>query len=174
MKRFLILPAILIVLFFSGCASLEPPVEVFYMGEGSLQYFFPELRWQSSDKDTWLHADWLYRTYPLEGEPEARTILNFTILSEVRTFRSIPASLVLRSGSEELVVPSERISLVYLDRGKTRYSSWLPSVMMEKFISGVEEGAEISVQFDDEQLIFRSGRRFPDHVSYFREVIADF
>lgn len=142
------------------------------MGEDSLQYFFPSRTWISTDKEIKMEADWLYRNYPLEGESHPRTILNFTLYSERETFKKIPDRLVIRASGNQLIVPSEQIGIIYVDRGKTRFTSWISSEELRKLWSSADDrGLEIRVLLDKE-LQFSSTLSFQDHILYFQEVLG--
>lgn len=166
-KKAIFLTIISIVL---ACATLPPNVNVFYMGENQLQYFFPGRWWVSPQKEYKLNADWLYRNYSIDGKESPRTILNFTLYSTDKTFNAIPTLILLQAGSFEYIIPSEQIRIIYIDQGKTRYSLWLPSAQMRQFMAKAMGGADILIQFKEEYH-FSFSSEFRPHVTYFKDVI---
>ncbi len=167
--------SIILILFstflFSSCVTVNDGVDLFFMGENSLQYFFPSREWESSNEDLSLEADWLYRTYPLENEEgSGRTILNLSLYSSVDLYRTVPKRIILSANGVEVIIPSEQISLVYLDRGKTRYSSWLYSNSLDQLFRTITTKLNITLEFDDD-LVFISRDKFIPQIEYYQEVL---
>ena len=159
------------IVFFSSCATVHNDVELFYKGEDALQYFFPSRDWKSFEEGLGLEADWLYRTYTLAGEEGGpRTILNMSLYSEGSRYRSVPEEIRLSAGNVNIAIPSEQISLVYLDQGKVRYSSWLYSAAAEELMAEASGGVVMTLVLDKE-LSFASSEDFVHHVEYFQEVL---
>ncbi len=160
------------VLTFSCTTARQSNVELFFIEKGKLQYFFPGQPWLSPDnKEVNLFADWLFRTYALEGEPECRTILNFTLESKDTLFlhgQKIEA-LYLTNG-ETTACPVYDASLLFAKQNEIRYTSWLPSRDFNKWMLSVTEPG-IQIQFSNQSIyFFATGRHFPEHLDYFRAI----
>ncbi len=170
MRYFRLFTILIICFLFFACVSTDDGVDLFFMGEDAVQYFFPSREWNSSIEGLYLEADWLYRTYSLDREEEARTILNFSLYSMTNLYRTVPDGIQLSAGQVEIFVPSKQISLVYLDRGKTRYSSWLFSSDVEKLMAAASESMVVILAMDKD-IIFESSPEFIPQIEYFQEVL---
>lgn len=171
MRYTLILLILISVVLFSSCVTVNDGVDLFFMGENSLQYFFPSREWESLDDNLSLEADWLYRTYPLVNEDGGgRTILNLSLYSIANLYRTVPKRIVLSSDNIEIVIPPEQISLVYLDRGKTRYSSWLYSDSLDQLFLSITTKLNITLEFDTD-LVFTSSAEFIPQIEYYHDVL---
>ena len=156
---------------FLSCLTMDDGVELFFMGEGSLQYFFPSRDWKSEEKNVVLKADWLYRNYSLEGEEQPRTLLNFSLYSQDKTIKQIPREIMLLMDSSEILIPKEHIEIIYVDREKTRYSAWLPSESFLALVGGTEDNTLEMRLYLDRAYSFLSGPSFRPHLDYIRDVL---
>ncbi len=162
---------IYICLIFVSCVSIDDGVDLFYMGKDSIQYFFPSREWLSLVDGVGFESDWLYRNYSLENEEGgSRTILNISLYSSSNLYRTVPQEIRISSEQIEIVIPSEQISLVYLDKGKTRYSSWMYSELVDHLMRYSSSNLAITLVFDSE-LVFKSSSDFIPQIQYFKEVI---
>lgn len=170
MKKSFILTFLILIL--SSCVTNQKDDVDFFINKGNtIQYFFPERGWSSSNNNVKFVADWLYRDYALEehsGEP--RTLINFSILSDSNLFRKIPNKIVLSNGFESLEIPKEQVSLVFIDKGRTRYSAWMNSKDIADLMVSTQQQLDIKIDFDQEY-IFNSNKTFIPHIQYFKEVI---
>lgn len=164
---------LLVFFTFLGCATTTDDVAFFYLGKDALQYFFPPREWEGSEETLSLDVDFLYRTYALEGQDIPRTVMNFSLYTEDNLYRKPLVSLALMAGEKRIELSPEGIELIYYDRGKARYTSWLPSsemleVMREAVLFGK---AHVELRFEDEAILFSSPATFFPHISYFAEVL---
>lgn len=161
------------LLFFStllSCVTTDSGVELFINKEKSVKYFFPSLKWDTDIKNITLKADWLYRDYALEDEKKPRTILNFTLSSRNLLFRERPDHILLSANNIEILIPSNHIRLIYIDKGRTRYSTWIPSLKMDELMRNAEDNISMSFKLKSDYR-FRSPRGFKLHIEYFKQVL---
>lgn len=166
--KILILLVLLTTLF--SCVSTDSGVELFINKEKHVKYFFPSRKWVSNIDNITLKADWLYRDYSLENEEQPRTILNFTLSSKKQLFRETPDHLLLSSNNFDILIPREHIRLIYMDRGKTRYSAWIPSSKMNELIINTVDEIYISFNLKSDHK-FSSPKSFDAHIDYYKEVL---
>ena len=160
-----------IILSFSSCVTVDDGVDLFFMGEDSIQYFFPSREWLSPVEGVKIESDWLYRNFTLENEEGgARTILNLSLYSNADLYRTVPEQIRITSGEGEIVIPGDQIALVYLDRGKTRYSSWFYSDYLDKIMRVTDTEMFMTLEFDND-LLFTSTPEFIPQIEYFQEVL---
>ena len=93
-----------------------------------------------------------------------------SLYSSVNLYRTIPSGIVLSQGNVKIVIPKDQISLVYLDRGKTRYSSWLYSSNLDQIMKVADEDMTITLEFDKD-LLFTTTPEFIPQIEYFKEVL---
>lgn len=170
--KYLKYPILTILIFISiSCVSNRNDVDFFLNKDKKTQYFFPEKTWNSSREEIQLNSDWLYRTYPLENDDITKTIFNFTLSSKSEFFRKVPSKIVISSNNEYIEIPEEHISLIYIDKGKTRYTSWLASTDLDKLIIESTDELLIEIYINNKTNSFTSKESFIPHIHYYKEVI---
>lgn len=168
-KSIILLFVILLTL--TSCVSTGSDVQFFINKENTIQYFFPPKQWASEDSSLNFKADWLYRSYTIENEEGSpKTVLNFTISSKNRLFRDIPKSITLSSENYSFNVPSENVKIIYIDKGKSRYSLWFYSEKTDELFRNADEKITISFEMN-ENYSLESTPGFTEHINYFKEVI---
>jgi len=153
-----------------SCVTQKPEVELFYLGEGSLQYFFPSRRWVGLDSSLKVESDWLYRTYKLDGEEEERTVMNFTVYSEDTTISEVPAEMRFSMGNRSLEIPGDHLEIIYIDQNKTRFSCWFPSAALIQLLGGEEKTLEMEIGWS-RIYHFETRKTWEPQFEYFRDVM---
>lgn len=155
----------------TSCVSNDSDVEFFISKENTVQYFFPPKEWIAKDSNINFEADWLYRSYSVENEEGSpRTVINYTISSKKRLFRDIPKAVTISSDNYSFIVPEENIKIIYIDKGKSRYSLWFYSEQTDELFKNANDKITISFEMNEKYLL-ESSPSFNDHINYFKEVI---
>lgn len=168
-KSIKLLIAILITM--TSCVSTGSDVEFFINKENTVQYFFPPKDWVAEDSNLNVKADWLYRSYTVENEEGSpRTVLNYTISSKKRLFRDVPKAVTISSENYSFIVPKENLKIIYIDKGKSRYSLWFYSEQTDELFRNADDKISITIHMDKDYLL-DSTADFAEHIDYFKEVI---
>lgn len=172
MKKILLVAFILFQI--TSCATTSNNVELFFVKENSLQYFFPAIKWHQNDGELILDADLLYRTYAqAEDNGEPQSVLNFSLFYEKTLYQSVPQQVAISVGDVEIIIPKDQISIIFIDKGFTRYSCTFPSHQLELLMkAATDTGVQINLSYiNKDRLDFLSPKEFYSHIQYFQEVI---
>ena len=171
MKKYLFIVIIAPILFYS-CVTDAKEVRVFFVDQGKLQYFLPSEVWcAEKEKSIYIKTDFLFRSYNLSDEAEARTVFNFTIYSDSSEYlHGNPMNeLALCDGDVPVAFPNEA-EMLFADRDEVRYTSWLESKDFSEYMNVCKDPV-IRIITERQTFHFRPKTNvFQKHMEYFRTV----
>ena len=170
--RFLLL--FLCIFIFTSCATVSQSseVQVFFIEKGKLQYFFPPSEWLYPDVRIEFEGDWLYRTFPLEGEEQNRTVFNFSLrYDKLKTGRKQLSGIVLVT-PEGKEYSCRNPEILFTNHEEDRYTSWITSAEFAEFMLG-SGTPQIRLVMDGEPKVLQPLEEFKSHQHYFKQVRPD-